>query len=165
MLEQILALLMALAVLAFGAFAGTQAFLMLRGQLFAWLGARDSRSWPVTSGTVEENRLAWAGTRAPRAKPVVSYRYQVGGKSYLGQRIDFSFAPIYFTDQAQAILARYPQGAAVAVYYDPQNPAESTLEQHHRGVGQGAVVALVLLLPTCLCLATGLTMLAQAFAR
>ena len=165
MIEQILAVLMALGLLAFGAFTGTQAFTLVREQWRAWDGARRSRTWPSTDGTIEENRLTWEGVRHPRAQPVIGYRYQVGGGSYLGKRIEFSFARVYFTPQAEAVLARYPAGAHVTVYYDPLHPAESTLEQRHSSVGEGLLLVLVLLLPTCLCLASGLTGMAQAFGH
>jgi hypothetical protein len=42
------------------------------------------------------------------------------------------------------------------VYYDPDQPAQSTLELRHSGLASGIVVGLIVFLPTCLCLSTGL---------
>lgn len=164
-LDQLFAVLMALALLAFGLFLGVQAFTMLREQFRAWRGAQRSKTWPAIGGSIEESKLTWQGVRSPRARPVVTYRYQVGGESYLGTRIEFSFARIYFTPEAQAVLERYPVGSEVTVYYDPADPAESTLEQRHSSVISGMMVALVLLFPTTLCLSAGLIGLAQTLGN
>jgi hypothetical protein len=164
-MEQILAILMALGLIAFGAFTGLQAFTTLREQLRAWNGASKSRAWPATSGVIEQSELTWRGIRGPRARPLVSYRYQVDGKSYVGQRVNFSFARIYYTPEAQAVLDRYLARAQVSVYYDPEHPAESTLEQRHDSVAGGVFVGLMLLFPTLLCLAGGLIGLAQTFGK
>jgi hypothetical protein len=40
----------------------------------------------------------------------------------------------------QQILAKYPQGSAVSVYYDPADPAESVLET---GINTFAYVVMV----------------------
>ena len=165
MTVKIISLPMALGLLAFGLFLGTQAFTLLRQQARAWNGARMSKTWPATDGSIEESKLTWQGIRSPRARPAVTYRYQVDGESYLGTRIEFSFARIYFTPEAQAVLDRYPPGSPVTVYYDPANPAESTLEQRHSNVISGMLVALVLLFPTTLCLSAGLIGLTEIFGK
>lgn len=165
MAVKIISLLMALGLLAFGLFLGTQSFTLLREQARAWTGARKSKTWAATDGSIETSELTWQGIRSPRARPVVTYRYQVDGESYLGTRIDFSFARIYFTPAAQAVLDRYPPGAPVTVYYDPANPAESALEQRHSSVISGMLVALVLLFPTTLCLSAGLIGLAETLGK
>jgi hypothetical protein len=164
-MEQIIAILMALGLIAFGLFLGLQAVSTLVEQVRAWDGARRSKTWAVVDGMVEESRMTWQGIRSPRAHPVVTYRYLVNGVAYLGKRINFSFAPIYFTPEAETILARYPANAKVTVYYDPHHPAESTLEQRHTSILGGVMVALVLFLPTMLCLASGLIGLAQTVGK
>jgi hypothetical protein len=164
-IEQVLAVLMTLGMLAFGLFLGVQAFSMLREQLRTWSGARSSKTWAATGGSIEKSELTWQGVRSPRARPVVTYRYQVDGESYVGTRVEFSFTRIYFTPEAQTVLKRYPPGAPVTVYYDPANPAESTLEQRHSSIISGVLVALVLLFPTTLCLSVGLIGLADIFGK
>lgn len=164
-MEQLIAILMALGLMAFGLFTGVQAFTALWEQVRAWSRARKSKAWAATDGHIEESKITWAGVRGPRAHPVVAYRYQVNGESYLGTRIDFSFARIYYTPEAEAILAGYPAGAQVTVYYDPHDPAESTLEQRHSNIAGGVMVGLLLLLPTCLCLGSGLIGLAQSLGK
>jgi hypothetical protein len=164
-IDQIIATLMALGLIAFGSFTGLQAFTTLREQLRAWKGAKKSRAWPATDGVIEQSELTWQGIRGPRAHPVVTYRYQVSGKSHVGQRVSFSYARIYYTPEARAILDRYPSNEKVNVYYDPENPAESTLEQRHNSIATGVFVGLMLLLPTTLCFAVSLIGLAQTFGK
>ena len=54
------------------------------------------------------------------------------GKKYISNRVRVQDArgptmggPLY----ANPLLKRYPKGAAVTVYYNPQNPRESALER------------------------------------
>jgi hypothetical protein len=55
------------------------------------------------------------------------YAYQVEGQSYQSQRI-------YFGGEVggsamTGVIKKYPVGAQVPVYYNPQNPAEAVLER------------------------------------
>jgi hypothetical protein len=64
--------------------------------------------------------------------PVVAYEYQVNGVTYLNNQISadepghvttggFGYSPM--------VVKRYPAGSSVTVYYNPQNPRQSTLER------------------------------------
>jgi hypothetical protein len=164
-MEQIIAILMALGLIAFGLFLGLQAFTTLVEQARAWDGARRSKAWPAVDGVVEISKITWRGIRSPSAHPVVTYRYHINGVAYVGERINFSFARTYFTPEAETILARYPANSKVTVYYDPHHPTESTLEQRHTSILSGVMVGLVLFLPTMLCLASGLIGLRQTIGK
>ncbi len=59
----------------------------------------------------------------------VSFAYQVMGQDYRGRHIFAGDIYSLLQSEAQAILARYPEGAAVTVYYDPDNPADGFLER------------------------------------
>jgi hypothetical protein len=59
--------------------------------------------------------------------PAVSYSYQVSGQAFQGTRI--APGPETSGSDARRRSARYVTGAAVTVFYNPQNPAESVLEQ------------------------------------
>jgi hypothetical protein len=56
-------------------------------------------------------------------------------------------------DQAEAVLARYPQGSVVRVYYNPERPQEACLEPGEHWTAWAAK-ALTLLIA-----ATGLVLL------
>jgi hypothetical protein len=96
----------------------------------------------VGSGTQRTRR----GFRRRRTYyyPVVQYRYRVDGRDFLGERITSDSVRVLGarSDErsrnrglVQRILARYPEGAAVRVYYDPDDPNRSVLEP---GVTRGA---------------------------
>jgi len=58
--------------------------------------------------------------------PVVQYSYQIGGQLYQGSKI----APGMEVGGTGAgkVVNRYPAGAQVMVFYNPQNPSEAVLE-------------------------------------
>jgi hypothetical protein len=57
----------------------------------------------------------------------VNYGYTVNGRSYTGRRISASDEYQKNRGSAEDILDRYPVGATVTVFYDPENPATSLL--------------------------------------
>ena len=59
--------------------------------------------------------------------PVVQYSYQVGGQAYQGMKI--APGPEVGGTGARKVVARYPAGAQVMVFYDPQNPSDAVLEK------------------------------------
>jgi hypothetical protein len=76
------------------------------------------------------------GTTVTVWSPLVEYGYQVGTRSYHGSRVAFGPEVAGGRDLAEAVVARYPEGSAVTVHYDPANPAHATLELNlaHRWV-------------------------------
>lgn len=85
-------------------------------------------TWPTTMGTVTnsfvEQRSDSEGTTS---YPVVQYSYQVGGQSYQSSKR----APGMEVGGtgARSVVARYPVGAQVMVFYDPQKPSDAVLER------------------------------------
>jgi hypothetical protein len=84
--------------------------------------------WPSTLGTVNlstlESRHSSEGGWTNY--PVVHYSYQVSGQSFQGQRI--APGPEVGGTGAGKVVGRYPAGAQVIVFYNPQNPSEAVLE-------------------------------------
>lgn len=78
-------------------------------------------------------------------EPLIEYEYTVGGKKFSGRRI--TIGDKTSTYELEGILSRYPVGAEVTVYYDPQNPQMAVLERDFPGwvwgVGIGCVVAMI----------------------
>ena len=64
--------------------------------------------------------------------PMVVYEYEVDGTKYISNRVrvqDASGPTMGGSLYAKPLLKRYPEGATVTVYYNPQNPRESALER------------------------------------
>jgi hypothetical protein len=87
------------------------------------------QGWSSTLGTVtnsflERRRSSKGGSTS---YPVVHYSYQVGGQSYQGRKV----APGMEVGGtgAGSVVGRYPAGAQVMVFYDPQNPSDAVLER------------------------------------
>lgn len=88
---------------------------------------REAQAWPSTEGLVLASEVGdEGGENGWRAH--VSYRYEVAGRVYENSRI--AVAVEYGREGLQAhreLAARFPAGAPVTVYYDPQNPADAAL--------------------------------------
>lgn len=127
-----------------------------------WLGAKGdaSSSWPSAVGIVQQSRLEQRQVNAGGDRdntweyfPHISYHYQVQGQDYQSANRRFP-NPGYSRSQQEvaAILARYPAGAQVRVYYNPANPAEACLEtgQHWTAWVGKAIALLMAVVAACL---------------
>ncbi len=97
--------------------------------------AWESRQWPTVQGQVistgmaessDDNGVAYA--------PIVRYTYEVDGVEYQSSRI--AFGPTEYTSSRRKVaqvLARYPEGSAVTVHYNPNDPHEAVLETQVQG--------------------------------
>lgn len=86
------------------------------------------RQWPSTMGTVNASYLERRSSSDGGSTnyPVVQYSYQAGGQSYNGMKI--APGPEVGGTGAGKVVARYPAGAQVMVFYNPQNPSDAVLE-------------------------------------
>jgi hypothetical protein len=135
-----------------------------------WIQVQDFRirSWRQASGrivvsqavarTVRKTRHRTAGTAGhtdfitdetveTRNFAEVAYEFAVAGTTYRGARIDLS-VDAGNVDVA-ATLTRYPVGAAVTVFYDPDDPTQCILERDDpRNIRAGwlSVVVMVVLI-------------------
>ena len=100
-------------------------------------------SWPSTMGTVTfstvERRSSGDGTTN---YPVVHYTYQVMGQMLQGSKV--MPGPETGGTGAEKVVNRYPAGAQVMVYYDPDNPSDAVLERSMPGFIKWLWVALIL---------------------
>jgi len=85
--------------------------------------------WPSTMGSVLSSRIEQRSSSEGGYTdyPVVQYSYQVGGQTF--QTIKLAPGPEVGGTGARKVVARYPAGAQVMVFYNPQNPAEAVLER------------------------------------
>ena len=84
--------------------------------------------WPSTMGTVNASYLERRSSSEGGSTnyPVVQYSYQVGGQPYQGMKI--APGPEVGGTGAGKVVGRYPAGAQVMVFYNPQNPSDAVLE-------------------------------------
>ncbi|MBL8693697.1 MAG: DUF3592 domain-containing protein [Planctomycetes bacterium] len=142
--------LVGLSLLVFGLFVAWFAVVAV------WHGSRElamawrSRRWATTRGTIERAVLTRSRTgRVTREGARISYTYFVGGKSYSSMRCRFATSlegadGVHFSVPRE-LLARYPIGAAVDVYYDPERPEQATLDRGTPSVWFPWMIALLLL--------------------
>ena len=85
--------------------------------------------WPSTMGTVMMSRIEQRSSSEGGYTdyPVVQYSYQIGGQAYQGYKL--APGPEVGGTGAGKVVARYPAGAQVMVFYNPQNPSEAVLER------------------------------------
>jgi|SRR5688572_22029091 len=85
--------------------------------------------WPSTIGTVHASylqRRRSSNNGGSTNYPVVQYSYQVGGQAYQGTKL--APGPEVGGTGAGKVVTRYPAGAQVMVFYNPENPSDAVLE-------------------------------------
>lgn len=94
---------------------------------------QDAQNWASATGTIMMSSVqsSRSGTGGYSTHPVVVYQYEVNGKTYQSQtiRVGDKFLKVNLSSRAQSTVDKYPIGAKVTVYYDPNNPAECALER------------------------------------
>lgn len=117
------------------------------------LRMREVSGWLSTTGTVLTSRLEeWESSPGEIIDyPIVTYSYQVNGQAYEGKRI----APSVESGGSGSakVIARYPVGASVQVFYNPGDPSAAVLEKKLPTLW--AWIALILV-DGALCIATAL---------
>ncbi|MDD5544005.1 MAG: DUF3592 domain-containing protein [Acidobacteriia bacterium] len=109
--------------------------LLCAGWYFLKKKSQAAMQWPSAQGRViasDVNRYRGSdGEWAEEARVV--YEYVVGGNSLRGNRITFGNAASGNRAAARKTAERYPAGAAVSVFYDPQKPGSAVLERKMSG--------------------------------
>jgi uncharacterized protein DUF3592 len=93
--------------------------------------ARWAKSWPTALGKIMDSRL-----REVRSRKGITYQtyilfeYSVNEISHRSDvcRVGANESSSSLIGAANKTLARYPMGADVMVYFNPENPTESVLE-------------------------------------
>ena len=97
--------------------------------------AEESQSWSGTSGQVTQAYVRESETRdsdgylTTSYYPEVRYTYQVLGAEYGGDKISFGGSVGGSRNKADEIVAQYPVGKNLTVYYDPNNPEDAVIER------------------------------------
>ncbi|MCI5065500.1 DUF3592 domain-containing protein [bacterium] len=133
-----------------GIIAGIEAFALGAALLFGFfrngvLKGLASRRWLATGGEILVSKVVNGRSRKNKHYessfvPDIVYSYSVNGVSHTQTRIGFRV--IHGTeDFARKTVENFPEGSSTIVYFDPQNPAEATLE---RGIGSFTALAIVI---------------------
>lgn len=101
-------------------------------------------SYAETAGMVESTAIdVDSDGEGTSYKPRVRFVYQADGNSYKGEHYRHGGFALG-RKHAQAVIKRYPKGAAVRVFYRPSYPADAVLE---RGLSSSELFAALFLAP------------------
>lgn len=145
------------------------------GGVFFYFGLRSRRqasaagNWPSAAGQVTavsihtQTNYSSEGAPSVSYQPVVEYDYTVIGTPYHGSRVAFG-ADSFGRRQAEGVLAKYPPGTSVTVYYNPDKPEEAVLEKSAQGTLLFMIVGgVIAFMGVCFgCLGTGVILLAMS---
>ena len=114
---------------------------VLSGQVRHICRAKKSINWPTTPGVIKESFIRSDDENG--YNPRVRFIYQVNGKEYESSEISTKQRSDTLNRKpAEAIIAQYPEGLEVSVYYDPRDPGYGVLEPG-QGVGNWVVLAIL----------------------
>jgi len=99
----------------------------LLATLWGWkviVKGRKTLSWPQVTGVIEEST---ATSEFDDLLPHILFRYAVSEQTYR-YSVKFPQGMTPTPEFTAQYLQRFPVGASVSVYYDPQKPNQATLE-------------------------------------
>lgn len=102
--------------------------------------ARASVTWPGAEGKITASEVITDGEAA--RLPKIRYEYLVNGQPFTGDRLKVGHKNFAMTGNlAQTAVERYPAGARVRVFFNPDKPTQSALEP---GVNPAAYVGMII---------------------
>jgi hypothetical protein len=104
--------------------------IVLAMMLYRQSASHATRSWSPVTGRVLTSKVVRKSGTNRYTSPAVTYEYEAAGKAYRGETILPGWIKNSGPRSAQRIVARYPKGAQVTVYYDPADPAKACLERY-----------------------------------
>jgi hypothetical protein len=117
------------AIVAFGLVVGCIVALSLL--------ARDNTDWQQVEGVIVSSQMGRTTYENGDEswQPAVTYQYVAANRQLTGETIQSGANSYNDRARAEEVLARYPVGQPVVVYYDPVDPERAVLE---KGVNMGA---------------------------
>lgn len=86
--------------------------------------AMASLTWPSVTGTVLVSQMVEETSgEVSGYSPLVTYSYAVSGQALQSSRVAF------VASKSKKVVAKYPKGSPVQVYFDPQQPSKAVLEK------------------------------------
>ncbi|MDH4229305.1 MAG: DUF3592 domain-containing protein [Nitrospirota bacterium] len=126
-------------------------------------GAQEREKWPSVEGTIVRSRLKQFPSSHKHSHeylPDIEYHYTVRNKNYTGTnvRLGDSDDPLLESQHGlwAPVVARYPAGTPVRVYYNPEGPREACLEITESGAGLEMTLNSILALQGFFGMLTGL---------
>jgi hypothetical protein len=94
-----------------------------------WLRHMNARTtgWPMVKGRVMTSRLE--NDQDGNPTPYVKYRYKVQGQEHESEQVSYQVKSARSGTGATDLIARYPVGKSVDVFYDPDQPGRAVLER------------------------------------
>jgi hypothetical protein len=102
---------------------------------------KKSESWPTVNGQVTQSEIGYTTGNDRTNYPKITYAYSVDGKPYESQRVRFAAIGGRDAGETNSVLNKFPVGSTPAVYYDPEDPAQSVLEPGACGRSWGLLAA------------------------
>ncbi len=94
-----------------------------------FLRAKQSVQWPQATGTITVSRLVQTTYHQRKTfRGEIRYTYEVAGAEYSSTRVSFRRVNAGARDGWQQLIAVYPAGKSVPVFYNPKDPSFSVLE-------------------------------------
>lgn len=101
----------------------------LIGEIFTvslFFKARAIAKWPTALGTITRTDLN--NEPGGSAHVQIDYTYRVTDRPYQSSQVRTRGTPVKHQSDVDQLMEKYPVGREVAVYYDPNNPADAYLE-------------------------------------
>lgn len=102
---------------------------------FQGQGARAAANWNTAQGevlesTVERYQYSSDDGTSTGYRARIMYGYRVGGRDYVGERINFgSTVHSSIKSLAENKAKKFPTGSKVQVFYNPKDPNDAALEK------------------------------------
>ena len=90
-----------------------------------------AQQWRTTTGQITQSRVEVHGGENTSVVPAITYAYEVHGRTYQSSQIKAGDSVWRVTsgNTAYTTVDKYPIGAIVQIYYNPDNPQEAALER------------------------------------
>ena len=115
-----------------------------------------SKRWPFVKGTIQTSRVKIEdkgmdddGNPILFYRPVILYRYQIEEREYIVR--DPVYDSVYWKQGAEELVAAYPIGKQVNVFYNPKEPQESTLKESLKIQWPFILIGLLVMLTAGVC--------------
>lgn len=105
-----------------------------------------AQRWPEATAIVEAADIV---SNRSGCFPRIRYRFQAGGQTFTGHRLQFDTVITRFMRTAKARLAPYQPGRAITIRFDPARPQDNVVEPRNNGgtyliiTGAGVLVFLL----------------------
>jgi len=166
MFEILFSTFFSLLVLGFGAIFVYLGLKIVADEIQTWRKAIASREWLSTVGRVINSEVHISYGRHATYYPRAKYSYTVAGQDYTGDRIVFAWRNFFDRQAAEKVVESYRPGQTVTVFYDPQQPQASTLDQKFPWpIFELFCGVLVTVCPGVLCSSMGISFLAESLQQ